>query len=113
MARVTVGCKHPSGLHLDIPTRDGRKRETVKGNAWKFGASNDFPGGYALTEIDAEHWEEWLKNNKDCSLVVDRVIFALPKLAEAEKEAVNLEKVPALNEKLDPKAVKGVEKAEK
>lgn len=109
---VTVACKHPSGLHLDLEAADGTKaRVTLKGNAVPFGVPSYLIGGYAMTEVDADHWAAWLEKYKDSSLVKDRIIFAQPKRSNAEAQAKDQAEVPAIAEPVDPTTVRGVTEA--
>jgi hypothetical protein len=110
---VTVACKHPNGLHLDLDTETGgKKRVTVRGYATPFGVAPHTVGGYALTEVDAAHWEAWFAKNKDSSLVKDQIIYAMPARKQAEARATEQEEVKPMSAPLDPDAIKGVEKAD-
>lgn len=92
---VMVACKLPNGVHLDIQTKEGgRKRVTVQGSAQKVGTDVKAPGdmkvlvgGYALTPVPKEHWDEWLKLNSKLSIVTGNMIFAQPNKASAESKA--------------------------
>ena len=109
---VTVACKHPSGLHLDLEAVDGTKtRATLKGNAVPFGVPSYLVGGYALTEVDADHWAAWLEKYKDSSLIKDRIIFAQPKRSNAEAQAKDQAEVPALSQPVKPTDIRGVTEA--
>lgn len=68
---VSVGCKLPHGLHLDLKSNDGPVRVTLKG-------ANDarIVGGYGITEnVSAEFMQQWLKKNARHQAVVNGLIF--------------------------------------
>lgn len=97
---VTVACKIPNGLHLDLK---GRERVTVRGPAFKWGEPNPAIGGYALThDVDADYWAAWLAAYKDAPFVKNRHIFAYPKIADATAAAVELQDEKCGLEPIDP-----------
>jgi hypothetical protein len=81
---VTVGCKLPNGLHLDLKANDGAtSRVTLKG-------ANDsrIVGGFGLTEnVSAEFMERWLKKNAKHPAVVGGAIFIHSDMRSAESLA--------------------------
>lgn len=106
---VTIACKLPNGLHLDLPSKAGQppRRVTVRGFAAE---SLDDPrprhrtvdgvmhyeplgpalvvGGYALTSgVPEEHWHEWLATHDQMDIVTKGLIYALPKLDDAQAKA--------------------------
>ncbi len=101
----TVACKLPNGIMLQLhreemvrvpvlgggivmekqsrPSGDPIK---VFGNRAPFGEQPRAPvvASYALTHnVPADHWEQWLRENADSSLVRERIIFAYPTADEA------------------------------
>ncbi len=109
---VTVACKHPHGLHLDVIDNGGtRRRVTLAGNARSFGAADATVGGYALTEVEAEHWAAWAERHKDSALLRERIVFATAKPQSTQAQAAEQAAVPAIAPPLDPAAVPGVEAA--
>jgi hypothetical protein len=71
---VTVGCKLPHGLHLDIYNDDGtlRDRVTVAG-----ANSTDIIGGHGVTlGVPKAHFDEWMRRNKGSAAVRNELIFA-------------------------------------
>lgn len=122
---VTVACKLPAGLILQIwemaevpegsPTgtrmikKAQKKGEPVKlnGCALPFGVSPEFPmpGGYALTTIPADFWEEWCRQNKDSDVLKNRIIFAHGSENDTATQAREQarEKVKSGFEPIDPK----------
>ena len=127
---VTVACKLPTGLHLDLMAdadAEGRRsampkaRVTIKGCALPVGVvlPEDAPrvlGGYALTpEVDEDFWNAWLKQNADYGPVKQNLIFALPKLGSAEAKAREQSAVVSGLEPINPARppVKGIAPADR
>ena len=99
---VTVRCKHPGGLILrvftmedyDVPTPAGvktEKRAVMRGEPVRINGAgvplmpNGQPkeidylivGGFALTpNVDADFWNEWVRQNKDHPMVKNNLIAA-------------------------------------
>lgn len=69
---VTVGCKLPHGLILELKNNDGDPvRYTLKG-----ANSSRIVGGHGLTEgIDAEFMSQWFKRHARHPAVVNNMIF--------------------------------------
>ena len=84
---VTVGCKLPHGLHLDIHTAGKPKiRITLKGNN-----SSLVIGGYGITEnVPKDHFDAWMKQNKSHPAIEKDLIFAHAQ--KSSVEAIALEK---------------------
>ena len=114
---VTVGCKLPNGIFIELipeavpgvftPPPAG-KRIKLKGSN---GVRNDlsvrglaqpvFP--YGITSgVSAELWEAWLKRNADSPLVTGGFIFALAKERDALAEAKERETERTGLEPLNP-----------
>lgn len=124
-AMVTVACKLPNGLWLQLYDMvDGREMtpqgpNTVKvarkrgepiklnGCALKFGQTSEvpMPGGYALTQVPADFWERWLAANEDADIVQNRLVFAHDSADKAASQARDQlkEKVKSGLEPIDPK----------
>lgn len=107
---VTVGCKLPHGLHLDLYNPDGtvQARETVVGlNA------TEIVGGHGITMgVPKDHFERWMSLNKNHAAVKNGLIFAHERaqnvIAEAQEKRENVSGF----EGLDPdKPGMGVERA--
>ena len=129
---ISVGCKLPSGLHLELIERierqdasnvmhlAGVRRErfaTLKGNSldMKPGAKNpELTGGYAFTMVDADKFAEWVKRNEGSSLIADRQIIWSAKAGD-KGEAKGLAEVPAMFHRLTDEEVRtfGVQKMDK
>ena len=117
---VTVACKIPNGLQLQLRSyreEDDRgikskvfapaatRSVRVRGPAVAWGKQPAFviAGGYALTpNVDKAHWEAWLAENRTNEVVTGLYIFALPKAAEAESEARQMESVKSGLEPINP-----------
>lgn len=78
MDLVTVGCKLPNGLHLDLQG----KRVTLNG-----ANSSRIVGGYGLTPVDKEFWEAWAKDYADSPLLLNGLVFAQGSDARATAKA--------------------------
>lgn len=109
-ATVTIACKIPNGLELQLCKRDDYDEETpsgtrrriryvkvgeivvVRGPANPVGNPNakavPLVGGYALTHgVSADFWKEWRDQNEANPLVVGHMIFAQPKRDSARDQA--------------------------
>lgn len=99
---VAVACKLPNGVILDLdryaesdpqstrPPRTIRGRLPpvhVKGWATPVGQSIVAPGGYVVTPVPKEFWDEWFERNKDGDLITSGVLFAQPTAARATAKA--------------------------
>lgn len=109
-ATVTVACKIPAGLHLEMPDRsDARKkvRFTIKGSS-----GSRVIGGYGLTEnVPADFFAEWMKSHADQPYVKKGMIFAQERLNMVEGQAREQAAIKSGFERLDPaKPGPGLEK---
>lgn len=79
MATVTVGCKLPHGLHMDL----NGKRVTLKG-----ANSSAIAGGHGITEnVDESFFTEWMSRNKELAFVKSGHIFSDVKVANVQAQA--------------------------
>ena len=61
MATITVGCKLPHGIHMDIDS----KRVTLNG-----ANASSVIGGHGITEnVDKEFFDKWMSQRKDTEMV--------------------------------------------
>jgi hypothetical protein len=76
MSTVTIGCKLPNGIHMQV----GETR--VRINGWN---NNEIAGlSHGITrEVPASLWEAWSKEHAESKLVKNGFIFA----EESEKRA--------------------------
>lgn len=96
MATVTVGCKLPHGLHLDV----NDKRITLLGVN-----SSAVIGGHGITEgVDKDLFDRWMVLNKDAAAVKSGLIFAHEKASNTQAEAKEKINNKSGFEGLDPKA---------
>lgn len=96
MALVTVGCKLPNGIVMEL----GEKRQVLKG-----ANSSNIVGGHGITEgVDKEFFDAWAAKNKDLSFIKGGFVFAHEKPANAAAEAKDRAKEKTGLEPLDPKA---------
>jgi hypothetical protein len=86
MATVTVGCKLPHGLVLELieppantqqlqPMPRGKTVTLAGANSLRIVNTNPAIGKFALTQVDKAFWEEWFKRNKAHPAVVSGAIF--------------------------------------
>jgi len=76
---VTVGCKLPNGLLIDV---DGKVVHLLGAN------SSNVIGGYGLTEnVDKEYFEKWLKQHAKQPYVKGEMVFAQAKTNSAQSKA--------------------------
>lgn len=102
---VTVGCKLPHGLHLDL----GDKRVTVNG-----ANSSLIEGGHGLTQnVDKEFFEAWMAVYKDHPAVKAGHIFAHDKESNTRAQAKERAKEKTGFEGLDQEnPMPGIKKAD-
>jgi hypothetical protein len=81
---VVVGCKLPNGLIMEVG-KVGDDRYTQV----RLRGTNDsnIVGGYGLTEVSKEFWDEWFKKNKNLSFVKKGFVFAHGDMASARDVA--------------------------
>lgn len=95
---VSVGCKLPHGLILELKTNDGFARHTLKGaNAARI------VGGYGITEnVPADFMAQWLKKNARHAAVVNGSIFIHSDAKSAEAMAKERQDIATGLEAIDP-----------
>ena len=94
-ATVTVACKIPNGLHLDL---DGR-RITLNGSS-----SSQIAGGFGLSEdVDKAFFDEWVKRYRDSPAVTGGIVFAYENAADTKARAAEYANLKTGLEPLDPK----------
>jgi hypothetical protein len=81
MANVTVACKLPNGLQLDLVGYPG----VIKLNGVN---SSNLIGGYGVTEgVDKSFFDAWLVAYKDSALVKNDIVFAYEKSSDLSAAA--------------------------
>ena len=86
MSTVTVGCKLPHGLVLELANGSEIALNGTNVNA----KGRDFyvpPAEYGETEVDAALFEQWLKDHKDAPYVKNGFVFAAAKPADLKAKA--------------------------
>lgn len=98
MDTVTVACKLPNGLTLEIsdiewleikgesvPRMSNTERHIVRGSAQArlmesngglIGETTQVVGGFGMTKVPAAFWDQWILRNKDYPPVKAGLIFA-------------------------------------
>jgi hypothetical protein len=123
---VTVACKHPLGVILQLydwvdvdiggiagakTVKQAKKRNDpqssvrLKGFAVPFGLIPAYPiiGGYGITQgVSRKFWEEWLHQNNGSDLIENGIIFACDSLHETQQEAKSRESIRCGFEPIDP-----------
>lgn len=89
--QVIVACKLPSGLLAEVVNNSGVRvrvafngsaaarrleRADERGNPIDMGPLQSVKGGYGLTPVDADFWEQWIKENAEYPAVKAGLIFA-------------------------------------
>lgn len=81
--KVTVGCKLPNGVILELLNIKDSPRVTIKGTN-----AAALVGGHGITpNVDADFFEAWMKANKDLPFVKAGFIFAHDKPEKTGDEA--------------------------
>lgn len=120
---VTVGCKHPSGLVLEIdesreeaPTPGANKvkvhyptgrKVTLNGSNSTHPdspqvASGRVVGGYGLTNVPEDFWSMWTAQHQDFPMLKNGTLFAHPTQDGITTEAANRRTVKNGMEPMDP-----------
>lgn len=106
-ANFIIGCKLPAGIILHLKDKPNVTRKLNGVNQ-----SRILGGTYGITEVDAEFWAEWVKDNKAFKPYATGAIFVAASYAELESKARDLEKVRTGFEPMLQTAM-GVKQAEK
>lgn len=94
MALVTVGCKLPAGLILEV----GEKRVTVNGSN-----SSVVIGGHGITEgVDKDFFDSWLSAHSFLDFVKNGFLFAHEKANNVTAEAKDKASVETGFEPINP-----------
>lgn len=94
MSTVTIGCKLPHGLIIEL---GGKSVELAGTN------SSNVIGGHGITEgVDKSFFDKWLSQNKGAAAVRNGLIFAHEKANSAKAEAKEKEENKNGFEGIDP-----------
>jgi hypothetical protein len=95
---VTVGCKLPNGLHLDLDSPEGKKRVTLKG-----ANHSVVVGGFGITEnVPKDFFEEWARQHSKSIVIASGIVFAYKDSKGAEAIAKERKALKTGFEPLDP-----------
>lgn len=103
MALVTVGCRLPHGIVLEV----GDKSFTVKG----LNSSAIIGADHFTTEVDASLWNGWKAANKDSKLLSSGALFEAGSERDAKAKAKELKAEKTGFEKIEQDS-NGVKAAE-
>lgn len=109
---LTVACKLPHGLHLDLEGKRITLNGTMKsGRLNKFFMAPDDCVG--LTQVPVDFWEAWAEKNRELPQLKKGFIFANSKKKEVLSEAKEKSDLKTGLERIDPnKLPKGTKKIE-
>lgn len=104
---VTVGCKLPNGLLLELGKRGDEKYRSV---TLKGANSSAIVGGYGITEgVDKDFMDAWLKKHQWLPAVRKGLVFVEDSVANAQAHAVEFMNEKTGLERLNPNdAPKGI-----
>lgn len=105
MANILIGCKLPHGLQLQVTERP---EVVVLNGQNQHAVGKDFyvPNApYGETEIDAEFWQAWKKENAGLDMLKNGLIFEAPVGKSAELKAKAKDSGKTGLEAIDPKAI--------
>ncbi|MEE8658531.1 hypothetical protein CGLAMM_02715 [Acetobacteraceae bacterium EV16G] len=128
---ITVICRLPSGIRLDVHDMEVLKARNlspnqsntapkpmksvtlngIKGDPRFVKEANVHLGYGGRTQVDKEFWEAWLKQNASSDLVKKNIIFAEVNEKRALDRLDSEGKTPTGMEPLDQNKVPGVKKA--
>jgi hypothetical protein len=112
---ISVGCKLPNGMHLDITgAGESLQRITLKGiNSLTEGAiiRPATRKGFAITEnVPKEFFDEWMRTHSNHPAVKNHLIFAHTQTASVRDMAEDFKELEHGFEPIDPnKPAKGIE----
>lgn len=112
MTTVTVGCKLPSGLVMELievgngllPAVKGKTVTLAGANSLRVGmVGNPLNGRFATTQVEEEFAKAWFERNKNLECVRTGLVFPCEKPNAAESMAKERDAVKTGLEPLDPK----------
>lgn len=108
MAQITVGCKLPHGIHMDV---DGRRVTLNGSNSASIVDTDGVKTG--LTTVDKDFYEHWISIHKDAPYIKGGLIFANENPGKVKGEAAEKKKIKTGFEGLDgDKPAKDITKAD-
>jgi len=110
-AVVTVGCKLPHGLLMEMGKRGNEDYKAVQLRGCQ---SSRIVGGFGMTEVSEEFMTAWLKKYSKAPFVKKGMVFIMPDAASAADVAKERSEIKTGFERLNPKdAPAGLEIDEK
>lgn len=104
-ATVIVGCKLPHGLVMEL----GKVGDEKYKRHVLFGANGNskgaiVAGGFGITTVPADFWEQWTKKNRHLELLKNGAVFAQEGLEDTKAAAVATAGIRTGLEPLNPQA---------
>lgn len=87
MANITIGCKNPHGLVLELGVNVRTQMPTDKyqcvvlNGKLKTGSAK---ATFGVTTVDEDFWKAWLKKNAKLRYVLDGSVFQVPLVISAK-----------------------------
>lgn len=99
---VTVGCKLPHGIHMDLNViGKPLRRVSLRGSN-----SSRVVGGFGITEnVPQAFFDEWSTKNKELPALQNGLIFAMGKFDSVADKASDMSGIKNGFEALDPNKV--------
>lgn len=94
MANITIGCRLPHGIVLEV----GDKLVNIKG----LNSSMIIGADHFANEVDASFWKAWSEANADSRLLSSGALFSASNEKEAKAKAKDLKSVKTGLEPVDP-----------
>lgn len=114
--QVTIGCKLPHGLVIRLYSKsegeDGKPVMATNSEPVKLNGANDPKAifGFGLTQVDAEFWEAWIKQNPTFPAIKNGLITVQSSAAKAIDQARDNQAAKTGVEPINPdKPAKGIE----
>lgn len=110
LGTVTVGCKLPHGLWMELQVDDGPKTAILARGC----NTSEVVGGFGLTpNVQKDFWDAWLEQHKNLKFVKNGQIWAYKSIEGAKAKAKEMAEIKHGMEALDPNNLpKGIEKAD-
>lgn len=109
---VMIACKHPQGVVLNtdkyVLAKEGDPSSPLRkvtGRQFRLaGWAHEYnkpdpaaeTGGYVLTQVPSDFWDEWLAGHKDFPMLADKTILPPPKAGAGVAQARDHADVPKM-----------------
>jgi hypothetical protein len=88
-ATVVIGCKIGSGIIIEVGIdKNGNKSERYRAVTLNGKNASKVIGGFGLTTVDKNLWEEWLKTHQDLTYIKKGLVFVQSDDARASAQAL-------------------------